>query len=314
MGSNSLSKSASVDLDRMTTKAWRRFRRALADRIADLEPGEVLEVAVEAAVDEPESGCAPYLQFRRGEGDSVLGEVSGNHYLHDAHRLDKEARQRLTEIGWSRPKSKHGLFNFLAEVDQSHADQLAVMAVTALHEVFGVTHPAFLMGDVRIGEDLGLPNADTVELPDEPLATTPVGREHLDQLVDQALVPFLGQVPNRDDDGDIPVVNGTAVVFLRILPHAPLIKIWAEVSVEVSELDRAKFEVEVLNRERPLAKFVLVDDRIVAQVHLPAVPFVPEHLRQMLAMMCELADEVDDDLAVRVSGRRFLEPSDLKET
>jgi hypothetical protein len=31
-------------------------------------------------------------------------------------------------------------------------------------------------------------------------------------------------------------------------------------------------------------------------------------------MMCELADEVDDDLAVRVSGRRFLEPDDLQET
>src|ERR1035437_9578196 len=119
MGSNSLSKSASVDLDRMTTKAWRRFRRALADRIADLEPGEVLEVAVEAAVDEPESGCAPYLQFRRGEEDSVLGEVSGNHYLHAAHRLDKEARQRLTEIGWSRAEAKQGPLQLPAPDDPS---------------------------------------------------------------------------------------------------------------------------------------------------------------------------------------------------
>jgi hypothetical protein len=309
-----LSKSANVDLDRVTTKAWRRFRRELADRIADLGQGGVLGVAFEAAVDAAQSGGAPYLQFCGGEGDIVLGEVSGNHYLHAAHQLDKEARRRLAEIGWARPRPKRGVFNYRAEVDQSHADQLAAMAVTALREVFGVTHPAFLVGDVRIGDDPDLPHADTVELPDEPLATTPVGREHLDQLVDQALVPFLGQVPNRDDDGDIPVVNGTAVVFVRILPHAPLIKIWAEVSVEVSELDRAKFEVEVLNRERPFAKFVLVDDRIVAQVHVPASPFAPEHLRQTLAMMCELADEVDDDLAVRVSGRRFLEPSDPKET
>ena len=28
-------------------------------------------------------------------------------------------------------------------------------------------------------------------------------------------------------------------------------------------------------------------------------------------MMCDLADEIDDDLAVRVNGRRFLEPRDL---
>jgi len=314
MGSNKLSKSARVDLDRITKKAWRRYRREFADRIADLGPGEVVHVAVEATVEDPTPGCAPYLQVRRGEGDRVLGEVSGNRYLHTAHRLDKQARRRMEEIGWSRPRPKHGLLNFRAEVDQSHADQLAVMAVTALYEVFGVTHPAFLVGDVRIGEDPDLPQADTAELPDEPLAVTPVGREHLDQLVDQALEPFLGQVPSRDDDGDIPVVSGTAVVFVRTMPHAPLIRIWAEVAVAVSDPDRAKFEVEVLNRDRPFVKFVLVDDRIVALVHLPASPFTPEHLRQTLAMMCELADEVDDDLAVRVSGRRFLEPDDRPET
>jgi hypothetical protein len=310
MGSNSLSKSAGVDLDRVTTKAWRRFRRELADRIADLGRGEVLGIAVEAAVDEPGSGGAPYLQFCGGAGDSVLGEVSGNRNLHTAHHLDKEARLRLAAIGWLRPKPKHGLFNFRAEVQQSHADQLAVMAVAALREVFGVAHPAFLMGDVRIGDDPDLPYAETDGLPDEPLATMPDGREHLDQLVDDALRPLLGQPPSRDDDGDIPVVSGTAVVFVQTLPHAPLIRIWAEVAVEISDPDRAKFEVQVLNRDRPFAKFVLVDDRIVALVHLPATPFVPEHLRQTLAMMCELADEVDDDLAVRVSGRRFLEPSD----
>jgi hypothetical protein len=277
-------------------------------------PGEVLKVAAEAAVDEPESGCAPYIQFCRGEGDSVLGEVSGNRYLHASHRLDKEARRRLAEIGWSRPRPKHGLFNFGAEVDQSRADQLAVMAVTALQEVFAVMHPAFLVGDVQIGEDPDLPHANTVVPPDEPLATASDGRKHLDQLVDQALLPLPGQVPDRDDDGDVRVVSGTPVVFVRTGPHAPVITIWAEVAVEVGDLDRAKFEVAVLNRERPFAKFVLFDDRIVAQVHLPAAPFAPEHLRQMLAMMCALADEVDDDLAVRVRGRRFLEPCDVQET
>jgi hypothetical protein len=309
-----LSKSASVDLDRVTAKAWRRFRCELADRIAELGQGDVLDVTVEVAVDEPESGCAPYIQFCGGEADSVFGEVSGNRYLRAGHRLDKQARRRLVEIGWSRPRRKHGFFNFGAEVDQSHADQLAVMAVTALQEVFAVVHPAFLVGDVQIGEDPDLPHAHTAEPPEEPLATTSGGLRHLDQLVEQALVPLLGQAPDRDEDGDIRVVSGTAVVFVRTGPHAPVITIWAEVAVEVGDLDRARFEVAVLNREQPFAKFVLVGDRIVAKVHLPAAPFVPEHLRQTLAMMCALADGVDDDLAVRVSGRCFNQPSELEET
>ena len=58
------------------------------------------------------------------------------------------------------------------------------------------------------------------------------------------------QLPNRDEDDDIPVVSGSAVVLVRTLPHTPLIKIWAEVAVKVSDLEHAKFEVEVLNRAR----------------------------------------------------------------
>ena len=152
-----------------------------------------------------------------------------------------------------------------------------------------------------------MPHVETDGTPEEPLAVTPTCRAHLDQLIDQALVPIFGRVPIRDEDGDIPVTSGTAVVFVRTQPHGPVIKIWAEVAVEIGHLDRAKFEIEVLNRDHPFVKFELVDDRIAANVLLPAAPFVPEHLRQTLTMMCQVADAVDDDLAVRVGGRRFLE-------
>jgi T3SS (YopN, CesT) and YbjN peptide-binding chaperone 3 len=186
MGSNSLSKSATVDLDRSTTKAWRRFRRELGDRIADLGAGEVFGVAVESAVDEPGSGGAPYLQFRRDESDSVLGEVSGNRNPHAAHRLDKQARRRLAEIGWSRPRQKHGPFQ--AEVRESHADQLAVMAVAALREVFGVTHPAFLVGDVRIEDDPDLP---TVASTSTSLSTVPCSHCWVSRRIGMMTATFL---------------------------------------------------------------------------------------------------------------------------
>jgi hypothetical protein len=62
--------------------------------------------------------------------DQGTHEVPGNRNrnLHSAHRLDKAARRRMEEIGWSRPRPKRGLFTFQAELDQSHADHLAVMA------------------------------------------------------------------------------------------------------------------------------------------------------------------------------------------
>lgn len=312
-GSETLGKSADVDLDRATKKAWRRFRQGLAERISGLEPDEFIGVVVETAAGDTGAECAPYVQILRAGADEVIGEVSGNHYLSQAHRLSKDDRRRLVEIGWSRPTPKAGLFNFRVEVDLSYADQVAAMTVSALREVFGVPHPAFLVSDVGIDEDPDLPSVDTDAQADEPLAVMPDGLEHLDQLVDQALVPFLGQVPKRDPDGDIPIICGTAVVFVQVLPHAPIIRIWAELVVQITDLDRARFEVAVLNRDRPFAKFVLIGDKVVGQVHLPAAPFAPAHLRETLSMMCNLAEEVDTDLAIRVSGRRFLEPSELLE-
>lgn len=308
-----MSRAEDVDLDKATKKAWRRFRNDLADRLSGLAPHQSIGVGVESSVDDPSSGSAPYVQFTRGDGDVVYAEVSGNHYLHPAHRLSKVACRSLAAFGWSRPVPKLGRFNFGFEVDASHADQLAALTVVTLREVFAVPHPAFLTGDVPLAEDSDLPRIEPNEIPDEPMAVMPESRDHLEQLVDMALAASLGHLPNRDEDGDIPVVCGSAVVFVRVLPDQPLVRIWSEVVVEITDSERASFEVGVLNRDRPFTKFQLAGDRIVAQVHLPAAPFVPAHLRETISMMCDLADEVDDDLAVRVSGRRFLEPGDLVE-
>jgi hypothetical protein len=183
------------------------------------------------------------------------------------------------------------------------------MAVAALREVFGVTHPAFLAGDVGVGDS---PYSSYTEggCLDEPLPVMPVGPEHLDELIDGALAPFLGYIPERDADGDIAIPSGSAVVFVRTVPTARVIRVWAEVVVHVSEPDRARFEIEVLNRDHRFTKFQLVDDRIVADMYLPAWPFVQHFLTETVTLMCTVTDQVDDDLAVRVGGRRFVEPGD----
>lgn len=141
----------------------------------------------------------------------------------------------------------------------------------------------------------------------------PESRDHLEQIIDVALTAVLGELPKRDEDGDIAVVTESAVVFVRVLPDQSFVRVWSEVVVQVTDSQRANFEVSVLNRDRPFTKFQLVGDRIVAQVLLPTAPFVPAHLRQTICMMCDLVNEVDDDLAVRVSGRRFAEACSLVE-
>ena len=102
------------------------------------------------------------------------------------------------------------------------------------------------------------------------------------------------------------MVCGTGVAFVRLLPDRQMIRIFAEITIGVTDLERAAFEVGVLNRDNPGVKFSLRDDRILAERHLLGAPFVPSALRHTLAMMCELTERTDRDLAHRVAGHTFI--------
>jgi hypothetical protein len=179
--------------------------------------------------------------------------------------------------------------------------------------VFGVVHPTFLVAPTLEMELDTDPNDEprSSSCHEKPLASIPDDKEELERLVDETLTPVLGHAPIRDEDGDIGVTTGSAMVFVRVLPDQPIVQLFSELAVAVTEPDRASFEVAVLNRDWRFAKFLLVGDTVQAHVYVPACPFAPDHLRQALAMMCQMADAVDDDLAFRVGGRTFLHASDI---
>jgi len=312
-----MSEFAGFDLDRNTERAWSRFRARLADHIAEMADDDILVVSVDSAVDddEDEEGAAPYVQFRAWGETLVRSEVSGgNEFLTAELQLDDAASGTVVGLGWAEPTgTREGSANFYVDVERAQADRLAVMTTQVLRDVFGVPHPAFLAAD-GLGDDAeddtGLPvgsaTADDESL--EAPAVFPRDREHLLSLVDDALTPIFGQPPEHDEDDDIPVVSGTALVFVRVLERMPTIQLFCFLVHDVVHPDRTAFEVSVLNRDKRFLKFVLVGDSVMAQLHLPAYPFAPEHLRTMLAMMSEAVDEIDDDLVARVGGRRTFEP------
>ncbi|MEP7089640.1 MAG: hypothetical protein ABI776_05965 [Nocardioidaceae bacterium] len=300
-----------MDLDRSTERAWSTFRAGLADRVAAMDDDEFITVEVETSAGEEDSeGAAPYVQLC-GWGDLMVRcEVSSNHVLAGRHRLDADAVALLGSLGWSGPGHgpDEGSSNFWADLPLSHADQLAAMTVRALREVFGVTHPAFLTGDLdeqRPGDDL--PADDRT--PQEPLAVRPEDRDHLRQLVDQALVPVVGHDPEHDEDDDVPVRAGQGLIWVRVMRDAPVVQLFTSLVEDITDLERAAFEVAVLNREQRFFTFVVVDEAVVVHHYLPAFPFAPLHLRIMLTQLSEMGDSVIDDLVVRVGGRRSFEPS-----
>ncbi|HSE70688.1 MAG TPA: hypothetical protein VLA97_08010 [Nocardioidaceae bacterium] len=306
---------AGFDLDRSTARAWSRFQARLADHIAEMQDDDVLVIDVEAA-EEPGDGAAPYVQFCAFGGGMVRGEVSGNTYLAEQHRLSVSQRELLEWLDWSPPAPEgnggEGRGNYFRDVALNEADRLAVMTVRTLREVFGVAHPAFLAADglgAPLDEPPDVPGADPEE-PQEPLAVAPADADDLRGFVDAALVPLFGDVPEKDEDGDIPVPWGSSLVFVRVNDDVPMVELFGVLADDISDVERARIEVGILNRDVRFIKFLLIDRRVIAQVQLPAAPFAPEHLRTMLVAMSHKLDQIDDDLVARIGGRRAFEPAE----
>ncbi|MDX6301036.1 MAG: hypothetical protein QOF53_2250 [Nocardioidaceae bacterium] len=331
----SMGEFAGFDLDRSTERAWSRFQARLADHLAEMDDDDVLVVSADSAVGSDAEASAPYVQFRAWGETMVRAEVSSNAYLADEVRLDEAAVQALEGLGWlapvagdddldaapdgdadADPDGDVGSANFHLDAERAEPDRLAVMTCRVLRDVFGVPHPAFLSAgtleedaDPRLGIPAGAgdPGKASVEASVEPPATFPRDREHLKELVDQALTPYFGSEPRHDEDDDIPVVSGSALVFVRVMEQMPTVELFSCLVHDVTDAESAAFEVAVLNRDETFLKFLLVDDAVMAYLYLPAYPFAPEQLRTMLSVMSGSVDKLDDDLAVRVGGRRTFE-------
>lgn len=307
------------DLDRSTSRAWSQFQARLADHLAGMAAGEVLVVEVDSSVSADEAGAAPYVRFG-ASGAQLRAEVSSNESLTPRFALSETAEATLRSMGWLAPTSSTsdsstdepsaGSADYFIDVDSGSTDRLAVMAVKVLRGVFGVAHPAFLSAHNQGGgsdaPELGIPSPvieSAVEF-EEALAVVPEDVDHLRSLVDAALEPVFGHGPKHDSDGDIPVVAGSALLFIRVLEDAPAIEIFSTIVRGIADLDAATTAVTELNNGIRMIKFVLVEDVIIAVAHVPALPFAPQQLRGVLNYMSRVADGVDEGLASQLGGHR----------
>ncbi len=299
-----MSDNEKFDWEGSTAAAWRSFQAQLADHLLEMGDDDLLLLEGEPGAEQ--DGAAPYVHFcGRGTGQ-LRCEAVGNHALAQLHQLDGAAQARLAELGFEPPESAGnegtGEPNYWLDVDTTEADRLAVIAVRALRDVYGVAHPAFLAGHPL---DEGEPPSETAaaSVPDDTLAVYPVdGYEQLQRLVDEALTPWLGHPPVHDDDGDVPIDCGAVTVFIRVLTDRPTIRLFACVASDVDDLERAAAEVAILNRDRPFFKFLLLGDAIVVHTDLLAWPFAAPHLRDLATQLCRSVDQIQGDLEVRLAS------------
>ena len=305
------------DLDKRLAMAWAQMHGRLAAALSRLAPAEVLSIELPSAYDEATLvGAAPYLQFI-GFGDGrARGELSSNHVLDERHRLSDTQGRALLELGWGAPDSDptHLDHNFWIDAEGDGLTDLAEASVAATRDVFGVPHPSFLIASDVNGnatgpaELLGLrrpapESSSTTD--DELLAIVPTDHDHLVELVDAALAPVVGGAPAHDDDGDIPIRSGSAIVFVRVADDGPFIELFSPVLVDVQGTPLALERISQLNRWVRFVSFGWDGGTVHASMHLYGHPFVPEHLRHAVAVLTSVADRLDDELRLGLGGRVF---------
>lgn len=322
------------DLDRSTAQAWSEFTGRLAEIISMIDESADLTIRSFSASDDQ----APFVRLSSPARLTIRAEAAGNDVLGASYRLTDEQLGALADAGWQPPgdgSADGGSPNFTLNRPQDAADEIAVLVVGALRDVYGVQHPVFLDPD-QLAEILRT-EPSAIELPDgsttlatptrlagdllEPqdrtaleqrdvsargvamTAVLPADRDHLEAIVEAELAAALGHPPIHDEEGDVVIRVGSTLLFLRTAADAQDVVLFAAVVHDVAGRSRAAEVINDLNVESRWVKFQLVRDRVFVTASVPARPFVPAHLHQAVQVMSEVADGVDDELAAKLNGR-----------
>ncbi|MFK5646735.1 T3SS (YopN, CesT) and YbjN peptide-binding chaperone 1 [Ornithinimicrobium sp. LYQ121] len=293
------------DLDRATQVAWAGFLTRLGTHLT--------------AIDEPLT-LMPYSgDTRRTPTITVTPEADTLHAVLHAPGPDWSAAERtgrLTAQGW---RTEEDGTAYLLDLPRSHAHLLAAVTVDTLREVIGVPHPALLeAGRLTITPPTGAaPTHQGAEPTQE--GAEPVPQIDLDapvrvnspaalrRAVHTTLHAALRTPPRHDRDDDVPIVYGSALVYVHTADAQPVVSVFTIAVQDVTDLDAARREVEILNRGSVFTKYRLAGRQIVGSVAIPCLPFVPRHLIGMVELVGRETDAMDEDLALRVGGRRWVD-------
>ncbi len=263
---------------------WRGFREELAERAVALFGAAYLFVVPNAGYECDEMSCP----------DVVLSRC-GDRYRCEFLRseLEDDEVEWLDDIGLEYDEDDD-----IRRFETDDAEWLAVTVVRVLREVMGVVHPSFV--------SLWGPEPGSQPKQDLRALVFPEDREELVQVVDTTLTEVIGHAPSKDEDGDVPIVCGESMVFVRVRHDQAVVEVFSEAVLEVDNTQAALFELNLLNRDSPGPAFALRGDRVVVRHRIGGNPILPAELRRVVDAMCATVDQTAHDLIARIGGHTFL--------
>ena len=96
---------------------------------------------------------------------------------------------------------------------------------------------------------------------------------------------------------------------MHVLEDVPTVRIFSILVDGVLSSRQARIEVDILNRQYRSLKFTIHDRRLIASIDLPMMPFVAQHLRDMLDYADGVLNEIVNDEVLRLGGRPWFKAS-----
>lgn len=317
--------------------AWLAFEARLEAVLATLEPATYLVLSI---VHDTGRDAGHFVQFAHGGASGFRAEAASSHYLAPALALTLAQEERLAAIGWQPPGGHPAARNFHREWPTPQpAAEIAAFAIRTLRDVYGVASPGELryrhgafpahLGPVET-PDLGIapdvpdaPAAPGPAAPDQNAPAPAVGpgaprgagetpetaEEDVARGLATALAEFIGGADLKtDEEGDIPIRVGSALMFVRPLAgRPPLIQFFSPL-VRGVDLTPALLEaLNGINRSILFGRAFWTDREVVVAMELTAIGISAEQIAFACVQLGNLADHLDDELRGRFGGSTVFE-------
>lgn len=315
------------DVDASITAGWEHFADRLAGLLRALVPGATFDVSV-PVLGAP-STHMPYVRFTADQPGHVYAEVSGGGTEDAPTPLRHAQVDQLTALGWRAGASAsetRSTSESAAAVDRAvrpeiglpveRATELAHLVAGTMERVFGIPHPVFLhdvtdhdaAGEDTAGQDTTAsaePTANDGAL-DADFRPQPItDPDQATRAVGAALAEVYRGRVQADEHDVFTVPAGCVLLFVRAHRSLPLIVFRSPLVSGVEDAAAAETEVAILNRDSLWCRYVFDGETISAESEFVDRVFVPVNFKIQLAEIATELDDVYEDLARRVAGRRW---------
>jgi Putative bacterial sensory transduction regulator len=296
--------------------SWEQFGGRLAAVLGRMAAGSYLILSSRA-----DDEIVYYVQFAQGGRGGFRAEAESNNFLAGRWALSPAQEEQLAGLGWQCPMPGDSDLNFMRQwPTPAPYAEIASLALRSLREVYGIERPSELVYRrfAKGGRDFAEPELGIAA----ERATTPTGRvqgaaprlAELIPLVERAVKGFLGTDEIvRDKDGDIPIRQGSALLFVRTIDGVPpVVRVFSLVLHSVESSPPLLEALNEINAKIMFGRVMWGSDRVMVSAEVPAIGISAEQIAFVCLQIGALADHLDDELGDRFGGRkRFDEPAKL---